>query len=110
MAATYNITIDKYADFLRTFEIKEDDLVLDITGFTFDASLKENFQASTDVDFTCTITDTTNGLFTMALTDAQTGALDPGNWVYDLRMTDTTGKITRLFQGRAFVKQGVTGS
>ena len=46
----------------------------------------------------------------MALTDAQTGALDPGNWVYDLRMTDTTGKITRLFQGRAFVKQGVTGS
>jgi len=110
MAATYNITIDKYADFLRTFEIKEDDVVLDITGFTFDATLKENFQATTDVDFTCTITDAANGLFTMEMTDTVTGTLTPGNSVYDLRMTDTSGKITRLFEGRAFVKQGVTGS
>ncbi len=110
MAATYNITIDKYADFKRTFQIKEDDVVLDITDYSFDAALKENYQATTDVDFTCTITDAGSGLFTMELTDTTTGTLDPGTWVYDLRMTDTTGKITRLFQGKAFVKQGVTGS
>ena len=110
MAAIYNITIDKYADFKRTFRIQEDNETLDITGYTFDAALKENFQATTDVDFTCTITDAGAGLFTMELTDTQTGSLTPGTSVYDLRMTDTTGKITRLFEGKAFVKPGVTGS
>ena len=110
MAAIYNITIDKYADFKRTFQIKEDDVILDITGYTFDAALKENYQATTDVDFTCSITDAGAGLFTMTLTDTQTGNLTPGTWVYDLRMTDTTGKITRMFEGKAFVKQGVSGS
>jgi len=110
MAAIYNITIDKYADFKRTFRIQEDNETLDITGYTFDAALKENFQATTDVDFTCTITDAGAGLFTMELTDTVTGNLTPGTSVYDLRMTDTTGKITRLFEGKAFVKPGVTGS
>lgn len=110
MAATYNITIDKYADFKRTFQIKEDDTILDITGYTFDAALKENYQAATDVDFTCTITDAGAGLFTMELTDTQTGNLNPGTHVYDLRMTDTSSITTRLFEGKAFVKQGVTGS
>ena len=110
MAAIYNITIDKFATFKRTYQIKEDDDILDITGYTFDAALKENYQATSDVDFTCTITDAAAGLFTMELTDTQTGNLTPGTSVYDLRMTDTSGKITRLFEGKAFVKQGVTGS
>ena len=110
MAATYNITINKYADFRRSFQLKEDNTVLDITNYSFDAALKENYQATTDVDFTCTVTDGPNGLFTMSLTDAETGALVPGTWVYDLRMTDTANEITRLFEGKAFVKQGVTGA
>lgn len=110
MAAEYNITIDKYADFKRTFQIKEDDEILDITGYTFDASVKTNFQATTETEFTCEITEAANGLFTMSLTDVQTGALTPGTGVYDLRMTNTAGEITRLFEGRAFIKPGVTGS
>jgi len=110
MAATYNITINKYADFKRTFQLKQDNAVLDITNYSFDAALKENYQSTTDVDFTCSITDAPNGLFTMSLTDSQTGNLTPGTWVYDLRMTDTASEITRLFEGRAFVKQGVTGA
>ena len=110
MAATYNITIDKYADFKRSFQLKEDDAILDITNYSFDAALKETYQSTTDVDFTCSITDAPNGLFSMELTDTQTGALVPGTWVYDIRMTNSAGAITRLFQGKAFVKQGVTGA
>lgn len=108
MAATYNITIDKNSDFLRTFQIKEDDVILDIAGYTFTGALKENFQATTSTPFTTSITDAPNGLFTLALTPAVTSAMDSGNWVYDVVMTDTGGKRTRLFEGRAFVKQGVT--
>ncbi len=83
---------------------------MNITGYTFDAALKENYQATSDVDFTCTITDATQGLFTVELTDTQTSNLTPGTWVYDLRMTDSGSTTTRLFEGKAFVKQGVTGA
>ena len=34
--------------------------------------------------------------------------MDPGTWVYDIIMTDDAGTKTRLIQGNAFLKQGVT--
>jgi hypothetical protein len=34
--------------------------------------------------------------------------MDPGTWVYDIVMTDAAQDKTRLIQGNAFVKQGVT--
>lgn len=108
MAATYNITIDKNADFLRTFQIKEDDVILDISGYTFAGALKENFQATTSTSLVTSVTDGPAGLFSISLADSVTATMASGNWVYDVVMTDTTGKRTRLFQGTAFVKQGVT--
>jgi hypothetical protein len=108
MAATYNITVNKNADFTRAFQVKENTVILDITSYTFSGRLKENFHATTHVDFTTALTDPTQGTFTVNLTDAQTAAMDPGTWVYDIIMEDTSGTKTRLLNGNAFVKQGVT--
>ena len=105
MAAEYNITINKYSDFRRTFQVKEDDVILDITNYSFAGALKENFQALTSTSFVTTITDGPAGLFTIELTDAVTGAMDPGTWVYDVVMTDNANDKTRMLQeiGRAHV-------
>ncbi len=108
MAAQYNITIDKNSDFVRTFQIKESNVILDIAGYSFAGSIKENFNSSTKIDFVTAITDATNGLFSISLTDTVTAGMSSGNNVYDVIMTDTSGKRTRLFQGTAGVRQGVT--
>lgn len=108
MAATYNITINQNADFRRAFQVKEDNVILDITGYSFSGRLKETFNHSGHVDFTTAIVDAAQGSFSIALTDAETGAMDPGTWVYDIIMTDDAGTKTRLIQGNAFLKQGVT--
>jgi hypothetical protein len=108
MAAVYNITVNQNADFVRSFQVKEDNVILDITNYSFSGRLKENFHHSGHTDFVTAVTDGPAGTFTVSLTDAVTGALDPGTWVYDVIMTDTGGKKTRLLQGNAFVKQGVT--
>jgi hypothetical protein len=109
MAAEYNITINKYSDFKRTFQVKEDGVILDITDFTFTGALKENFQATSSTSFTTEVTDGPAGLFSIILTDVTTGAMDPGTWVYDIIMSaPITGDKTRLLEGKAFVKQGVT--
>ena len=34
--------------------------------------------------------------------------MDPGTWVFDIVMTNDSGVKTRLIQGNAFLKQGVT--
>jgi hypothetical protein len=108
MSATYNITINQNSDFIRSFQVKENNVILNITGYTFTASTKEATYSTTKVDFVTSVTDGPAGVFTVSLTDAVTAAMDPGTWVYDVLMTDTSGKVTRMLQGNAFVNQGVT--
>ena len=108
MAATYNITINQNADFRRSFQVKEDDIILDITNYSFSGRLKASFNDDTHVDFTTSVTDGPAGTFSVLLTDTVTSAMSPGTWVYDIVMTDAALDKTRLIQGNAFVKQGVT--
>ena len=108
MAALYNITINQYSDFSRTFEIKKDSVILDLTDHSFAGSLKQNYHSASSVDFTAQVTDASLGLMQLTLTDTQTADMTPGDWVYDVVMTDPNGLKTRLFQGQAFVEQGVT--
>ena len=108
MAAEYNITINKNSDFNRSFQLKEDGVIVDLTGYSVAGALKENFRATTATAFTAAVTDASQGLFDIQLTDTTTADMDPGTWVYDIVLTDDTGTKTRLMQGNAFVLQGVT--
>ena len=107
-AAQYNITINQHADFSRTFEVKKDDVVQDLTGYSFAGSLKKHHTKTADVDFVTNIVSAANGTFQVTLTDTQTADMDPGNWQYDVVMTDVNGVKTRLIEGTAHVKAGVT--
>lgn len=107
-AAIYNITVNQHADFSRSFVVKQDNVVLDITDFSFAGSLKKHHTKSTDVDFTTEITNAAAGAFKVSLTDTQTGAMTPGEWQYDIVMTDDNGIKTRLMEGVADVRPGIT--
>ena len=108
MAADYNITVNINASLQRSFQLKEDGVTVDLTGYSVAGALKENFRATTSVPFVATITDQAQGLFDIELTNTTTASMDPGTWVYDIVLTDPSGAKTRLMQGNAFVKQGVT--
>ena len=107
-AAEYNITIEKYADYTRGFQAKQGGTVLDITGYTFTGSLKENYRSTEAVNFTTTILDAVQGTYMIEITDDVTATMDPGTWVYDIVMTDASGLKTRILEGKAFIKEGVT--
>jgi len=108
MAATYNITINQNADFRRSFQVKENNVILDITSYTFSGRLKASFNDDAYVDFVAAVYDGAQGTFTVDLADTVTATMSPGTWVYDIIMTDTSSTKTRLIQGNAFLKQGVT--
>ena len=107
-AANYNITVDQYSDFSRSLQIKVANTVLDITGYTFAASLREKIQSTTAYNFSTAIVDAGEGVVNFSMTAAQTGAVPAGDYVWDLVMTDDSGFKTRLLQGQARVSGGVT--
>ena len=107
-AAVYGITIEQYADFSRAFQVRSAGVELDITGYTFRAQIRERSQSTTATDFQVQIVDAVAGAIQMSMTDTVTAGIDPGDYVYDLVMTDTAGTDVRLLQGVATVTAGVT--
>jgi hypothetical protein len=107
-AAEYNITISQNADYVRTFQLKSAGNIVNITGYSFEAKVKKNYNESSGKSFTTAIENATSGLFTITLTDVETGTLSPGDQVYDVVMTDDSGIKTRLLQGKAYISPGVS--
>ena len=57
-------------------------------------------------DFTCSITDSANGVIKMELTNTTTANISAGKYYYDLELVNTsTSTVTRLIQGVARVTQ-----
>jgi hypothetical protein len=106
-----NIVIEQGFDFNTTFEL-EDTLTTDplvLTGYTVEAQIRKTYSSTSAVNFACTIiTPPTDGKVQISLTDTETANLKEGRYVYDLKATNTNGKVLKLIEGAALVRPGVT--
>lgn len=113
MANSYNSTIDQGADWYLTVVYKDSTgTPFDLTGYTARMQLRVNANSSTaaltlSTSSGITITGAT-GTVEVHATAAQTGALTPQNYVYDLEITSGSGVVTRLIQGILNVSAEVT--
>ena len=107
MSANYTMTIYQGTTFKRSFQIKEDSTILDITGYSFEGAMAQNYHTSTTTSFTTAITDAADGTFTISLTDTQTAGLTAGRYVYNVKMTDTATDKTQLLHGEIIVEDAV---
>lgn len=111
-----DIIIDQGSTYSDTITLKNtDDTPFDLTNYSARASLRRNIAASSATSFTCTITDATNGIFTMALTSVETAALVAQNYmptmyVYDVEIYDASSPpvVYRVLRGRAKIEPEVT--
>ena len=78
-AGKYDIKIDQGSDFSLQLTVQEDGSVKDLTGFSARAQMRPTVDSSTlTATFTCTITNATGGILTMALPYTTTDDLDVG--------------------------------
>lgn len=107
-AGKYDIKIDQGSDFSLQLTVQEDGSAKDLTGFSARAQMRPTVDSSTlTATFTCTITNASNGILTMALPYTTTDDLDVGQYAYDLELyTGSTSQ--RLIQGVATVTGEVT--
>lgn len=109
----YNIKVYQGATFNLTPRWKIDGTYVNITGYSAVLTVKNS---PTSVSTIIVLSSSngritiggTNGQFTLALTSAETDALTPGNYVYDMEVTSPGGIVTRLLEGGFIVYDGVT--
>lgn len=107
-AGTYNIKIDQGSDFSLQLTVQEDGTAKNLAGFSARAQLRPTIDSSTlTATFTCTITDSANGILTMALPYTTTENVGVGQYHYDLELY-TASTSQRLIQGAATVSGEVT--
>tara|TARA_R110002050_G_scaffold292587_1_gene448059 strand:- start:3185 stop:3595 length:411 start_codon:yes stop_codon:yes gene_type:complete len=118
MARQFPVNIEIYAgtDFSKKFYMKNQDLTpTDITGYTFESRLakhstSQDAVATTStspvwryVDFVVTITDATNGEYTLSLPADTTSKLKEGKYVYNIVSTPDGGVRSDNVNGLVFV-------
>ena len=106
-----NIVIYTWTTFTQTFSLEDNYSLspLDLTNYDGCAKMKQNDSSLTTTSFTVTFPNRLNGQVSISLTAQQTDNLKPGIYVYDFVIKDSiTEKLTKISQGKVFVKQSVT--
>lgn len=113
MSAVYvnNIIINAGADFSQTFILEqfETSSTLNLSEYEVKSQMRKWSGSSSAIDFTVTIdTPYTGGRITLSLTSEQTKNIKPGRYVYDILVTDPYSITSRVIEGMALVREGVT--
>jgi hypothetical protein len=111
----YDILVDQGATLLRSIGLKSSaKAVVTLTGYTAIMQIRETIASTTTI---LLLTSSNGGLeinasagtVLIVITPAQTAALTPGKYVYDLELTETsTGIVTKIIQGNLTVRAEVT--
>ncbi len=107
-----NLVINTDSDFNQTFTLEDaaTNSGLNLAGYSIKAQLRKwpGEDDAKKVDFTTTILSTSGGRIQISLTDSKTGDLNDGRHVYDILLTDPSGNKTRVIEGSALVRKGVS--
>jgi len=109
-AGTYNISIEQGSTWSLRLEVDQSAGVdRDLTGFTTASKIGKSYYDTSPITMTTAWVIQNQGIFTISLSAAQTAALDAAHeYVYDVEITDSSGVVTRLIQGRATISPGIT--
>lgn len=109
MAKYSEIPIDQGASFNAVILVTTiDGLPFDLTDFSVRGQIRRSMTSSTSIVWTCTIEDALEGKIRISLTPAQTDALRPGRYVYDVEIYNILGDVIRVSEGQVAVNQQVT--
>lgn len=104
-----NIVIQKGTDFEATYNVSNSDSsVYSLSNQTATAKIRKHPAATTSKSFTTTITVAT-GEIKVSMGATVTSDLTAGRNYYDVILThNSTGKITKIFEGTAIVNDTVS--
>lgn len=112
--ATTTYAIRKGDDFSQLIRIKEDGLLLDMTGYSFEMQIRDYLNnyitiiELTDANSRIDISLADQGIIILNIAAADTNALKAEKAVFDLKWTDTEGKVKTILRGDVNIELTVT--
>ena len=109
-AGKYDIVIDQGSDFAIEVEIQQNSANVNLSTHSARAQLRPTPTSSTKTaDFTCSITNASQGKIKMSLGNSVTANISNGKYYYDLELVNSSdSSVTRLIEGVARVTPEVT--
>lgn len=112
MAAVYtsNLVINAGTEYSQIFSLENNtsNSNLNLASYTVSALMRKHHGSSTAIVFSAQVTDQIAGTIRIGLGSSITSLLKPGRYVYDVVIIDNTGAKTRVVEGMALVREGVT--
>jgi len=108
MATFSNLFVDQGSNFNTTIDLS-DTPGLVLTNYTAAGKVAKSYDGTAKATFAASI-DSTAKTVSISLTAAQTAALKPGRYVYDVIIAspDNPSVISRILEGQIDVTPGVT--
>lgn len=108
MATKANLSIDQGATFTTVVTLTDNDgNVIDISGYTGAAQMRKHYTSSTAKTFTVELGGV-NGTITLLMSANTTANIEAGRYLYDVELTDTSGTVSRVFEGIVTVNPNIT--
>jgi|TARA_R100000231_G_scaffold59484_1_gene48858 hypothetical protein len=109
-AGKYDIVIDQGSDFAIEVQIQQNSANVNLSTHSARAQLRPTPTSSTKTaDFTCSITNASQGKIKMSLGNSVTANISNGKYYYDLELVNSSdSSVTRLIEGVARVTPEVT--
>jgi hypothetical protein len=104
MSVQSNIAFFQGEDVVLNFQLTPPQ---DVSTWSFASSVKDKLGGTLQFSPAVSVTDGGRGRFKLTLTRTNTSALAPGDYVWDVRRTDS-GNNSVLAHGEMTVKQAVT--
>lgn len=100
MTIKVNLVIEHGAHFSKVLELYNDlgEPFPDLESCSYVGKIKKTHLSSRSYDITCT-PDDTEGTLTLEVGPSALANADPGRYVYDVMMTDTSNTVTKLIEG-----------
>ena len=106
---TYDMTIQRRSDHSVNFELKDSNSdAVNLTGYTLTSQVWDESRTSKAADATITVTNTTGGLFTWKVSDAQTSGFSSNEYKYDILLTNGSGDKEYWVEGTIYMSEGYT--
>ena len=92
----------------RDISCQSDQSPLNLLGYTASSEMRKHYTATKKYDFDVTFVDRSQGRLRLSMTDAVTGTLAEGRYVYDVFVTSANGTKTKVVAGMVLVQPGVS--
>lgn len=109
MAAISNLYADAGSNFSAIVTVRgSDGNPINLTGYSVASQLRKSYGSTTAYNFNASIYEAGQGKVRVQLSAAQSSAIKPGRYLYDIEVTAPNGDKTRVVEGIVLITPEIT--